>query len=239
MSTGSWLVRPASADARARVFCFPYSGAGASAFRAWPHTVGDVEICPVQFPGRENRLTEPHYGTYRRLAADLADGLGPALDRPYAFFGHCAGVLPAFEAAVVLSERGLPQPECLYVSGQLPPHDSARDRMLTMTEPELRADLESVVRGRGLEPWPDMIRMGLSVLLRDLDAAREYRRAEPIVVGFPIVVLHWRDDDEVSLDGLQGWRDYAESVEFRVVDGGHHDFMNASADLLHAVTSWR
>ncbi|GID30285.1 thioesterase II family protein [Paractinoplanes brasiliensis] len=238
MTAGSWLVRPPAGGSRARLFCFPYSGAGASAFRAWPHTVGDVEICPVQFPGRENRLAEPHYGTYRRLAAGLVDGLASALDRPYAFFGHCAGVLPAFEAAVLLRDRGLPQPMCLYVSGQVAPHDAARDRMLTMTEPELRAELESVMRRRGLEPWPDMVRMGMSVLLRDLDAAREYRRKEPIAVGFPIVVLHWRDDDEVSLDDLRGWRDYAESVEFQVVDGGHHDFTDASAGLLRAVTSW-
>jgi surfactin synthase thioesterase subunit len=234
-----WFVRPPSAGHLARIFCFPYSGTGASAFSAWPAAIDDIEVCPLQFPGRENRLAEPHYGTYENLAVGLAGQLGPRLDRPFAFFGHCAGALPAFETAVRLTELGLPQPDCLFVSGQAAPHDVARDRMLTMTEPELRAELESVVRSRGIEPRSDMIDVGLAVLLRDLAAARQYRRAEPAVVRCPIVVLHWRDDPEVSLDQLQGWHQYSDSVDLQVVDGGHHDFMNAPDELRELLTRWR
>ncbi|MGW4023559.1 thioesterase II family protein [Streptomyces sp. NPDC005009] len=238
-TTSPWFVRPRSADHRAQLFCFPYSGSGASAFSAWPTAIDDdVEVSPVQFPGRENRLAAPHYGTYDNLAASLTEQLVPRLDRPFAFFGHCAGALPAYETAVRLAERGLPQPDRLFVSGQPAPHDASRDRMLTLTESELRTELESVVRGRGIDPRPDMIDVGLAVLLRDLAAASEYRRVEPVAVGCPIVVLHWRDDPEVSLDQLEGWRQYADSVEFRVVDGGHHDFMNAPDELLALLTSW-
>ncbi|RNL78159.1 thioesterase II family protein [Halostreptopolyspora alba] len=238
-AASSWFVRPQSTDPPARIFCFPYSGAGASAFSAWPATIEDVEVCPVQFPGRENRLAEPHYGTYENLAAELVEPLLPLLDRPFAFFGHCAGALPAFETVVRLAERGLPQPHRLFVSGQPAPHEEARDRMLTMTESEMRAELESVVRGRGIEPRPDMIDVGLAVLLRDLAAANEYRRVEPVAVRCPIVVLHWRDDPEVSLDQLEGWRQYSDSVDVQVVDGGHHDFMHAPDELRTSLTCWR
>lgn len=234
-----WFVRPRSAAPRARIFCFPYSGSGASAFSAWPATIAGAEICPLQFPGRENRLAEPHYGTYENLAADLIGPLEPLLDPPFAFFGHCSGALPALETAVRLAERGLPQPDCLVVSGQAAPHEDAGDRMLTMTEPELRAELESVVRGRGIEPRPDMIDVGLAVLLRDLAAARAYRRAEPVVLRCPVLVLHWRDDPGVSLEQLQGWRHYADRVDIRSVGGGHHDFMNAPGELRELLTSWR
>lgn len=238
-SPSPWFVRPQSIDYPARIFCFPYSGTGASAFSAWPAAINDVEVCPLQFPGRENRLAEPHYGTYENLAVGLVEPLGPRLDRPFAFFGHCAGAPPAYETAVLLAELGLPQPDCLFVSGQVAPHDESRDRMLTMTEPELRAELESVVRGRGIEPRPDMIDMGLAVLLRDLAAAREYRRPKPIVLRCSIVVLHWRDDPEVSLDQLQGWRQYSDWVDFQVVDGGHHGFTNAPEQLRKLLTCWR
>jgi surfactin synthase thioesterase subunit len=238
-ATSPWFVRPRSTDHPARIFCFPYSGTGASAFSAWPAAIDDIEVCPLQFPGRENRLAEPHYGTYENIAAGLVEPLGPRLDRPFAFFGHCAGALPAFETAVQLAELGLPQPACLFVSGQAAPHDGAHDRMLTMTESGLRAELESVVRSRGTEPRPDMIDMGLAVLLRDLAAAREYRRLEPVLVRCRIVVLHWRDDPEIGLDQLQGWRQYSDSVDFQVVDGGHHDFMNAPDELRELLTCWR
>lgn len=238
-ATSPWFVRPQSSDHPARIFCFPYSGTGASVFSGWPAAIDDIEVCPLQFPGRENRLAEPHYGTFEDLAVGLAEALGPRLDRPFAFFGHCAGATPAFETAVRLAELGLPQPDCLFVSGQVAPHEESRDRMLTMTEPQLRAELESVVRGRGLKPRPDMIDMGMTVLLRDLAAAREYRRTEPVAVRSSIVVLHWRDDPEISLDQLQGWRRYSDSVDFQVVNGGHHGFMNPPDQLRELLTCWR
>ncbi|MFI9721759.1 thioesterase II family protein [Streptomyces sp. NPDC052396] len=238
-ATSPWFVRPQSTDHPARIFCFPFSGSGASAFSAWPAVIDSAEVCPVQSPGRENRLAEAHYGTYENLAAGLVESLVPLLDRPFAFFGHCAGALPAFETVVRLAELGLPEPECLFVSGQPAPHDAAGDRMLTMTEPELRAELESFLRGRGLEPRPDMIDLGMLVLLRDLAAARAYRRTEPVAVRCPIVVLHWRDDPDVSLDALEGWRRYSGSVDIRAVDGGHYDFMNAPDELLKLLSSWR
>ncbi|MFJ3224240.1 thioesterase II family protein [Streptomyces sp. NPDC086783] len=233
-----WFVRPPSADPLARIFCFPFSGSGASAFSAWPATLDDVEICPVQFPGRENRLGHPHYGTYENLATDLVEALTPLLDRPFAFFAHCAGALPAYESVLALAERGLPTPECLIVSGQMAPHDAAGDRMLAMSESELRAEVEAFVRSRGIEPRPDMIAMGLMVLLRDHAAAAAYRRVEAVQVPCPVVVVHWRDDTDVSLAGLQGWRRYADSVEFRVVDGGHYDFMDAPHELRKLLTRW-
>ncbi len=234
-----WFVRPPSADRPARLFCFPFSGSGASAFSAWPAVLGDVEVCPVQFPGRENRLAHPHFGTYENLADSLIDPLLPVLDRPYAFFGHCAGALPAFETVVRLADRGLPTPERLFVSGQPAPHDAASDRMLGMSEPELRMELEAFLRGRGIEPRPDMVEMGLSVLLDDHAAAGRYQRAEPVTIPCPIVVVHWRDDPEVSLDELTGWRRYSDSVDFRVVGGGHYDFMDAPDELRSLLTSWR
>ncbi|MER6775139.1 alpha/beta fold hydrolase [Streptomyces bacillaris] len=245
MTTGSttptspWFVRPRATEHSARIFCLPFSGSGASAFSAWPAAIDDAEVCPVQFPGRENRLGHPHYGTYENLAAGLAEALEPLLDRPFALFGHCAGALAAYETVLRLAALGLPGPERLFVSGQPAPHDASRDRMLTMTEAELRAELESFVRGRGIEPRPDMIDMGMFVLLRDHAAAGAYRRTEPVTVDCPIVVVHWRDDPDVSPDELEGWRQYSDSVDFRVVDGGHYDFMDAPDELLKLLTRQR
>ncbi|MDT0616323.1 thioesterase II family protein [Streptomyces lancefieldiae] len=234
-----WFVRPPSTGHPARIFCFPFAGSGASAYSDWPAVLGDIEVCPVQFPGRENRLAEPHYGTYENLVTGLAEVLAPLLDRPFAFFGHCAGALPAYETALRLAELGLPGPDRLFVSGQPAPHDASCDRMLTMTESELRAEIEWFLRGRRIEPRPDMVDLGLTVLLRDQAAARAYRRPEPVAVPCPVVVVHWRDDPDVSLAELEGWRWYADSVGIRVVEGGRYDVMNAPDELRTLLTRWR
>jgi surfactin synthase thioesterase subunit len=234
-----WFVRPPSGEHPARLFCFPFSGSGASAFSAWPAAIGGAEVVPVQFPGRENRLGHPHYGTYENLADSLAEALAPQLDRPYAFFAHCAGAIPAYETVLRLAERGLPGPQRLFVSGQPAPHDASRDRMLTLTEDGLRAELEAFIRSRGIEPRPDMVDLGMLVLLRDHAAAGAYARTEPAGVDCPVTVLHWKDDPDTSLEELDGWRRYADSVEFHVVEGGHYEFMEAPAGLRDLLTSWR
>ncbi|WP_262702750.1 MULTISPECIES: thioesterase II family protein [Streptomyces] len=235
-----WFVRPPAAGSPvARLFCFPFAGSGASAFSAWPTTAGDAEICPVQFPGRENRLAHPHYASYESLAAQLVEALTPLLDTPFAFFGHCAGALPAYESVLSLAAAGLPTPQRLFVSGQPAPHEAARDRMLNLGEDELRAELVTFLRGRGIEPRPDMIDMGMFVLLRDQAAAASYRRTEPARIDCPITVLHWSQDTDVSLVDLQGWRSYADSVEIRVVEGGRYDFMDAPAQLLETLAAGR
>ncbi|RFC72186.1 thioesterase [Streptomyces sp. AcE210] len=234
-ATTPWLLRKPSQDAAARVFCFPYSGVGASMFNAWPARFGaddGVEVCAVQLPGRENRMREPHYGTYEELAGHLVEALTPYLDRPFAFFGHCAGSLPAFETARLLAARELPLPERVFVSAQVAPHDCPHDRFLDMTDDELKAELEFLAVSRGGTAHPALIELGLAVLREDLGANRVYAMERPVRVPFDITVLHWSDDPEVTHDELKGWDAYADGVAFPVLDGGHYDFLKAPDALM-------
>src|SRR5438552_7109196 len=116
--TDSWLAclkpRP---HAAVRLFCFPYAGGGASAFRCWPDALpASIEVCPVQLPGRETRFREPPYTRLAPLAEALGHALRPFLDRPFAFFGHSMGALVAFELTRWLRRAGGPQPAHLFVS---------------------------------------------------------------------------------------------------------------------------
>src|ERR1700724_3772837 len=77
-----WLAyREVNPRARLRLFCFPYAGGGASAYRGWaPALPFDVEVCPVQLPGRESRLREPAFNRPEPLIAALAEALQAHLD---------------------------------------------------------------------------------------------------------------------------------------------------------------
>jgi surfactin synthase thioesterase subunit len=231
-----WLLRKPSDDAVARVFCFPYSGVGASMFNRWPRRLGAVEVCPIQLPARENRIRDPHYGTYEALAERLVEDLLAYLDRPFVLFGHCAGSLPAFETVVRLAERGLPSPRRLVVSAQVAPHHCPRDRYLAMDDAALGEELGRLTIARGGKPHPLLIELSLAVLRQDLAANRVYVRDRPIAVSAGVTVLHWAHDEEIAREELDGWSGYAEDVDFVEFDGGHHEFLSAPPpllDLLH------
>jgi surfactin synthase thioesterase subunit len=106
----------------ARVFCFPHAGGGASLFCAWAPSVPDgMELCAIQLPGREDRLTETPFRDLAALVPELVTEIGAQLDRPFALFGHSVGALVAYEVARSLSASGRP-PIHLFVSSQRAPH---------------------------------------------------------------------------------------------------------------------
>jgi surfactin synthase thioesterase subunit len=207
---------------------------GASMYSRWPKLAGDIEICPVQLPARENRIGEPHYGSYQRLAQLAADGLLPYLDRPFAFFGHCGGALAAFATALRLHEIGGPAPACLVISSQVAPHDGPFGRFLGMSDDELRHELTVLTREMGGLPDPDVIELGLDVLRADIAANQQYHLSAPVVLRSAVRAIAWSDDVEIRPEQMGGWRRYAPDGRFSatVLDGRHHTFLSAPDHLL-------
>jgi surfactin synthase thioesterase subunit len=227
-----WLLRRPNDDAAARIFCFPYPGAGASMFADWPHRVGPAELCRLQPPGRENRLRESHYGTYENLAEDVAEALAPYLDRPFAFFGHCGGALPGFATTLRLAELGLPTPAVLFVSALVAPHDGPHGRLLAMDDEQLAVELAELTRALGGTVEPDAIELGLSVLRADLDAHKRYHLAEPVRLPGAVTVFSWADDVDVRPELLTGWREYSDQVRHVVLPGHHYSVLPGPPALL-------
>jgi len=102
-----WIVcQEPNPDASVRLFCFPYAGGSASAFRTWAtHIPPYIEVCAIQLPGHETRLREPLMTSLPPLTCALADALAPYLDKPFTFFGHSMGAIICFELARKLRKR--------------------------------------------------------------------------------------------------------------------------------------
>ncbi len=229
-----WLLRRVRDDAPARLFCFPYSGTGASMYKQWPERIGPAEVCLVQLPARENRLRDPHYGSYEALAEQLCEALLPYLDRPFGFFGHCGGALPGFATALQLVAKGLPAPAALFVSSQVAPHEGPFGRFLGMTDEELAVELAGLVVAMGGQPRPELIELSLGVLRADVDANRAYRLDLPRRLPCAVRTIGWSGDREIRPDQMGGWSAYAAPGRHHatVLEGHHYAFLDAPAALL-------
>ncbi|MGP3983803.1 thioesterase II family protein [Streptomyces sp. KR80] len=232
-----WLLRRPKGDAPTRLFCLPYSGVGASMYHRWPRLIGPAEVCLIQLPGRENRLREPHYGTYEQLAGPLAEALLPYLDRPFGFFGHCGGALPGFAAALHLVREGMPAPDRLFMSSQVAPHDGPFGRFLGMTDAELAVELAELTRAMGGNPHPDLIDMSLGVLRADVAANRGYQLDKPVRLPSAVHAIGWDADREIRPGQMGGWEEYAEPGRFHptVLPGEHYAFLNAPEALVEVL----
>jgi medium-chain acyl-[acyl-carrier-protein] hydrolase len=221
--------------ARLRLFCFPYAGTGGSIFRTWPGGLPeDVEVCPVQYPGRGTRPMETPFTAISPLVQALAQALLPLLDKPFAFFGHSLGALVAFELARQLRRQSGPQPVRLFVSADRAPRSPRRDRPINAL-PE--ADfLVELVRLNGtprkvLED-AELMQIMLPVLRADFAIYETYAYSPEPPLACVIAGLGGLQDQRVRRDDLAAWRDETDDAFSLRMFPGDHFFLNTAQPLL-------
>ena len=85
-----------------------------------------IDVCPVQLPGREERFNEPAHTDLRALASMVITQLQAYFDKPYALFGHSMGALLSYEVSRQLEAQGAPMPVRTFLSAYVPPHRPSR-----------------------------------------------------------------------------------------------------------------
>jgi medium-chain acyl-[acyl-carrier-protein] hydrolase len=237
----SWIAcRKPNPRARLRLFCFPYAGIGASIFRTWSDGLpADVEVCPVQFPGRGTRLMETPFTQLSPPVQALAQALVPLLDKPFAFFGHSLGALVGFELARQLRRQSGVQPLRLFVSADRAPQIPHRDRPIhALPEGEFLDELRRLngIPGKVLEDL-ELMQIMLPVLRADFAAYETYVYSTEPPLNCPISTFGGLQDHQVSRGDLEAWRDQT-SVSFSLrMFPGDHFFWRTTQPLLLQVLS--
>lgn len=229
--TSKWLLRELNPNAKARLFCFPFAGTGASAYRFWPETTENFEICPIQLPGRENRSREVQHDEVGDLTKDLLDDLLPYLDRPYMFFGHCMGALVAYDLILKIMQRNVRIPDHFYVSASRTPCSEHRGPVhVGMSNDELEIHLRQNTSSL-IDPSLLSILMphAIQLLRKDLTICDKYQ--PPVQkISCPITTFAWTNDEGMPLNELKGWREYSDSKEYLL--GGNHFSVQSSSNIL-------
>jgi surfactin synthase thioesterase subunit len=217
VNASNWLPnRTAADDVTCRVFCFPHAGGGASAFRGWTRDQPPgIEVCAIQPPGREDRISEPLPTDLVTLAQTLATVLLPHLDLPYALVGNSVGGVVAFEVARHLQEwYGLP-PIRLVVAAARPPgaHQAARlsgresTAVSDLGDEELAAAVQDRYGGIPEEILrdPRHLTAFLPALRADLAMLEAYLPPPGPPLPCPVTALVGAGDQSMSLADLPGW----------------------------------
>jgi medium-chain acyl-[acyl-carrier-protein] hydrolase len=237
-----WISRPRPLPrARLRLFCLAHAGGGASAFRGWPEALpADVEVCPVQLPGRENRIGEPAFNRAEPLVEALADAVDDYLDRPFAFLGHSNGALLSFELARTLRARGRPGPAHLFASGRRAPDLPADTEPIHMLpEAEFLAELQEL---GGLPPQllehRELLELLVPVLRADVGVHETYEFREQAPLACPITAYGGLTDPKVSRAQAEAWaRHTAGPFTLRMFPGGHFYLQEDRAATLHVLAT--
>ncbi|NJQ04502.1 thioesterase II family protein [Streptomyces lonarensis] len=214
---------PPRPTAGVRLFCLPYAGGGASAYHDWPEALGpEVDVVPLQPPGRGERRDEPPHRDMARLVADAAEALAPRLDgTPYVLFGHSMGALVAYELACRLRELGTTAPEQLIVSS----HRAPQARWPGYTDDTVSETQAAEMLRLFAGPSPDAPGPAGPVrplLISDLTLCARYHHHDHDPLTMPLTALGGARDPLVPPATLAAWRVHTTGpFRRRLLPGGH------------------
>jgi medium-chain acyl-[acyl-carrier-protein] hydrolase len=230
-----WLKCPQPrAQARLRLFCFPYAGGNASVFRAWPAALPEIEVWTVELPGRGDRFNEPAFSQLSPLLQSLRAALRLYLDLPFALFGHSMGALLSYELARHLRQAGEALPWHLFVSGwrapqlpdRTPPIHQLPEAAFAAALRDYNGTPEAVLQNTELRE------LLFPTLRADFAIAETYLYTPGTPLPCPISAFGGLQDQTVSREELSAWQDQTEGRFTLRILPGNHFFLNKAQTLL-------
>ncbi|MFJ2645695.1 thioesterase II family protein [Streptomyces sp. NPDC087420] len=226
-----------SPGAAARLVCFPHAGGAAGFYYALSALLHPrVEVLAVQYPGRQERRSEPPAPDIETLAAAVAGVLEPRWGTPHAFFGHSMGAVVAYETARLLEAATGSGPTAFFASGRRAP-STRREEELHLADD--RALLAEVVRQGGtpsaLLEDPELVAMILPTLRGDYRAIERYRHRPGAAIGAPITVLVGADDLKVTEEEAYAWKAHTTGSTEVLTFGGGHFFLAEHQERIGAL----
>jgi len=236
-----WRAKPPSPDLRFRLICITYAGGTAGAFKDWHANLPDwIDVASVVMPGSKQRKRETMPVRMGMLVRELANGIKPELDLPYALVGSCTGSLIAFELSHFLKKRGFPTPKHLFVTNCRGPHLPDRDEPIhKYNDEQLR---EELTRLGGTPPevlnHPQMMQVLGPILRAEFELAETYIYRPGPPLDHPITSFSGAADKVVTQDECAAWDKHTTAnFEHKTVEGGHYLVEDATAALCQIISS--
>lgn len=237
-----WLVVPEPRPAaRARLFCLPYAGGGASTYRPWARLVPPtIELVAVQLPGREDRRRDDALRRMPELVAAAVTALDDRFDRPFALFGHSMGALIAFELARELRRSGRREPVHLFASGHGAPQLPSRSARAYDAPDEAFAERLRELEGTPEEvlAHPELRALLLPLIRADFELCDTYTYTREPPLDVPISAFGGVADEVVSREQLAAWEEQTiAGFALRMLPGGHFFLRDQDDVILRTVAA--
>ena len=225
-------------DAAARLVCFPHAGGSATFFFPAARALApDVDVLAIQYPGRQDRRTEPLLDSIEALAEPVAAALIADHDgRPLTLFGHSMGALVAFETARALRHAGARLPLALFLAAY-----PAATGPITRTPIHELPDREFIAEMRRMQGTPaavldnaELMAFLLPILRSDFQACDTYACVAEPPLDCPLFVYGGDADADVDRPSLERWREVTTGGFTLTMFPGTHFFVQSQSGQLLA-----
>jgi surfactin synthase thioesterase subunit len=221
---GLWCrrFRP-SRNASVRLVCLPHAGGSAPFYLPVAAALSPgVDVVAIQYPGRQDRRSEPPISDLAELADRVHAILRRQPELPLTVFGHSMGAGLGFEVSRRLEADGH-GPVRLFASGRRAPSTHRDEKVHLLGDTAILAEVRKM-NGTASSVLGDdeMMRAALPALRADYRAAETYVCAPEIRVTCPIIALTGDNDPKTTVEEAEAWaRHTTGPFEIEVFPGGH------------------
>ena len=205
------------------MFCFPYAGGGASVYNKWLKLFENlVTVCPIQLPGREDRISDALYTNMDDFFNDITELIEEVIVGDYYLWGHSMGGRMVYEVEKKLEKSGYIA-KGIFVSGSRAPHIIETDPIYHLPDAEFKERL-SRFDGTPKEILENQMLFDffLPLLRADFTMDETYKMINKIKLISPVFGLCGKLDKEANQDEMAAWGDYTEnSFNLEMFEGGH------------------
>lgn len=222
---------------KTRLVCFPFAGDAlpASAFRRWQrHLQHETAFWVARYPGRAERLSDPHPEAVHELIDELADAFSRESMVPTLFLGHSMGALVAFELARRLRDT-LHAPMHMIVSAFFAPQSLTQERNeYGQDDAELLRRLDTL----GGTPAQVLHNKELQELLlptirADFNACDRYIYQDAAPLECRLIAMGGYHDPLVKEQELSNWSVQTQGeFHLKMFPGGHFYLFSEQAESL-------
>ena len=228
-----WILKGKSnCSSNYKLFCIPYAGAGATVYRTWQQLFGsDINVMPIQLPGRENRISEPSICDARRLAKEIYEGIKEELTGDFSIFGHSMGGIIAYELTILIEKEMGIHPDILFMSATtLTPRDESK--IVSCKSDDELVQYLSRSGGTALELINNesFRQVYFPIVRNDYKMVEDYR-SDLTMTSAKIRAFASYDDCEISYKETEDIKVVTKDYDISYIEGGHF-FIQSSAEQL-------
>ena len=227
MMKSKWFFHPrVNEKSELNLILFPFAGGNASVFIPWKRWMPqEWSVYPVLYPGRGTRGNDPLESDLRKMAKQFVEENRELFNHRFALFGHCTGIIVAYEVSKILKkEYGINPAFFISSCGASPEHRLFDQDIESMTDDQF---LEMLIDTGRMSPeatkMDGFTEYYLPIMKNDFLMIDHYEPSEIEMIDCPVNVIISSDDELIRPEQIESWQAYTKApVSVNTVSGGHY-----------------
>lgn len=221
------------------VICLPHAGGGASFFNSWSkYFKKPYVICPVQLPGREERIQEKPIESMLDVARQIADII-MTLENDFILFGHSMGTKMLFEVEKLLEKNGR-MAKLAVVSACPPPDRLESEKIANLPDDRF---IESLLNYDGIPQVllenRQLLDMFLPMLKADFRLSEDYVCTDSTPIKCPIFAMGANQDYDALEPAIKAWEGYTkDTFTYKMFEGSHFYIKESEQAVLSQIKEY-